>query len=204
MLSLLRKKADASNQVPAWHPNFRNYEQLPDTKAVRTTFYTNGGAVLAALVMLVYFGIQEMQLHSVNGQISDWETQINRDREASNRAVAQFKQFQAEEAKIAQVNAFLAVRPVVSDLILHLGQTLPANVAIDSFDLRDTTINVRATVRGAPEMASGYANQYVEQLKVDPVLSQTIADVALTNLNRVPSTGRLAIEIVLRLKPPAK
>jgi hypothetical protein len=204
MLSLLKKKSDASDRVPAWHPNFRNYEQLPDIKAVRTTFFTNGGAVLAALVLLVYFGIQEMQLHSVEQQISEWETQINRDKSASSRAVAQFKQFQAEEAKVNQVNAFLAVRPVVSDLILHLGQTLPANVAIDSFDLRADNLNIRATVRGAPEMASGYANQYVEQLKIDPVFSQIFADVALTNLNRVPSTGRLAIEIVLKLKPPAK
>ncbi len=207
MLSLLKKKTDAAaaNRMPAWHPNFRNYEQLPDIKAVRTSFFVNGGAIFAVLALLVYFGVQELQLYSVNAQIADWEAQIARDQPASSRAVAQFKQFQAEEAKVNDVLAFQAARPVVSDLVLQLGQTLPANIALDSFELREGTINLRATVRGAPDMASGYASQYEAQLKNDPVLAQVVADVTLTNLNRIPSTGRLAIELVLKLKPaPAK
>ena len=28
--------------MPAWHPNFRNYEKLPDIKVVRTAFFVNG------------------------------------------------------------------------------------------------------------------------------------------------------------------
>ena len=44
MLSLLKKKPDAAaaNQTPAWHPNFRNFERLPDTQVVRPTFFVNG------------------------------------------------------------------------------------------------------------------------------------------------------------------
>ncbi|HRI81274.1 MAG TPA: hypothetical protein PLF88_02475 [Opitutaceae bacterium] len=206
MLSLLKKKTDAAaaNRMPAWHPNFRNYEQLPDTKAVRTSFFINGGAITVALVLLVYFAVQELQLHSINAQVADWDAQIARDRPASNQAVTQFKQFQAEEAKIAEVTTFLSVRPVVSNLVLRVGQTLPANIALDAFDLRENTINLRATVRGSPDMASGYASQYVDQLRGDAILGPLLDDVALTNINRVPSTGRLAIEIVLKLKPPAK
>ena len=50
MLSLLKKKPDAAaaNLTPAWHPNFRNFERLPDTKVVRTTFFINGGAIAVA------------------------------------------------------------------------------------------------------------------------------------------------------------
>lgn len=206
MLSLLKKKTDAvaANRVPSWHPNFRSYEHLPDIKAVRTSFFINGGAITVALVLLVYFAVQELQLHSINAQVADWEAQIARDRSASNQAVAQFKQFQGEQTKIGEVTAFLATRPVVSDLVLRLGQTLPANIALDAFELRESTINLRATVRGSPDMASGYASQYVDQLRGDPELGPMLADVTLTNMNRVPSTGRLAIEIVLKLKPPAK
>ncbi len=202
MASLLKKKTDAAaaNRVPAWHPNFRNYDQLPDIKAVRTTFFVNGGAIFAALVLLVYFGIQELQLHSVKSQIKDWNAQIERDKPQSARAVAQFKQFQAEEKKVGEVRTFLEARPVVSDLLLQLGQTLPANIALDVFELRDTSIRLRATVRGAPDLASGYASQYVEQLRADPALAQVASDVTLVSLDRVPATGRLAIEIMLPLK----
>jgi hypothetical protein len=202
MLSLLKKKTDASAALllPAWHPNFRNYERLPDTKAVRTSFFINGGAITVALVMLVYFAAQELNLYSINSQAAEWEAQIQRDRAASDRAKTQFAQFKAEEAKLVEVAAFLAQRPVVSDLILTIAQTLPTNIALDGFDLKDTTLILRATVRGAPDLASGYASTYVDQLRADQDLAPKIEDVALTNLNRVPTTGRLAIEIVVKLK----
>ena len=47
MLSLLKKKSEAAAAptVPAWHPNFRNYEKLPDLKVVRTAFFVNGAAI---------------------------------------------------------------------------------------------------------------------------------------------------------------
>ena len=59
MLSLLKKKkkpdaaASEAPQVPAWHPNFRNYQQLPDIKVVRTAFFVNGAAVFVALGLAV-------------------------------------------------------------------------------------------------------------------------------------------------------
>jgi hypothetical protein len=173
---------------------------LPDTKAVRTSFFINGGAITVALVMLVYFAAQELNLYSINSQAAEWEAQIQRDRAASDRAKTQFAQFKAEEAKLVEVAAFLAQRPVVSDLILTIAQTLPTNIALDGFDLKDTTLILRATVRGAPDLASGYASTYVDQLRADQDLAPKIEDVALTNLNRVPTTGRLAIEIVVKLK----
>ena len=41
----LTKKSDAQSAVaPVWHPNFRNFERLPDTKVVRTTFFVNTAA----------------------------------------------------------------------------------------------------------------------------------------------------------------
>ena len=55
MLPLLKKKsdADAAPAVPAWHPNFRNYQKLPDIKVVRTAFFVNGIAIL--LVVAISF-----------------------------------------------------------------------------------------------------------------------------------------------------
>lgn len=206
MLSLLKKKPDAAaaNLTPAWHPNFRNFERLPDTKVVRTTFFVNGSAIAVALVLFVYTGNRELNLHAVNSQIEEVEAQIVRDKPASDKAVSLFTKFKAEEAQLNEVDAFIKSRPIVSDLLLRIGQTLPANVALDYFDLRENILILRGTVRGAPDMASGYASTYVEQLRVDPVLVLKIDDVVLKNLNRIPITGRLAIEIELKLKGAAK
>lgn len=206
MLSLLKKKPDsaAANLTPAWHPNFRNFERLPDTKVVRTTFFVNGSAIVVTLVLLAFTGTRELNLHSLNAQVAEMEEQIVRDKPASDKAVSLFTKFQEEEKQLNEVDTFLQARPIVSDIILRVGQTLPKNVALDYFDLRESVLVLRGTVRGAPDMASGYASAYVEQLRVDPVLALKFDDVVLKNLNRIPTTGRLAIEIELKLKGAAK
>jgi hypothetical protein len=203
MLSLKKKPDAAASAVPAWHPNFRNYERLPDTKVVRTAFFINGGAILVALSLLIYFGLGELQLHSLRVQTRDWQQQIDRDRAASNQAVAKSRKFQADEAKISEVAAFLHSRPLVSDLMVNLGKTLPVNVALDALDLRETTLALRATVRGAPDLASGYASAYVDALRTAPEFATVFQNVELTNLSRVAATGRLAIEVSAQLGTPA-
>jgi hypothetical protein len=50
------KKSDAALVVPAWHPNLRIVEQLPDTKVVRTAFFVNGAAMLVAIALALYLG----------------------------------------------------------------------------------------------------------------------------------------------------
>lgn len=205
MLSLLKKKseANAAPAVPLWHPNFRNYEKLPDIKVVRTAFFVNGAAVSIALALAIYFGSQEWQLHVLHGQVADAQRQIDHDKKDSDLAVALFKKFQAEEAKINDVDAFVRSKPVVSELLLRLGQTLPGNIAIDSIDLRDTGLSLKLTVRGTPEAASSYANAYLEQLRADKDFAR-FDDFQMPNVDRNASTGRLAVDIFMRFRAPAK
>ena len=203
MLSLKKKTEATGPLVPAWHPNFRNYEQLPDTKVVRTAFFINVGSIVVALSLLIYFGLGELQLQNIRNQAEDWQAQIEQNRSASTQAVGSFTKFKAEEAKIREVDAFLKSRPSIAQLITDLGRTLPPNVALDAFDLRDATLTLRGTVRGAPEKASGYASAYVDTLRNAPEFQPLFTEVNLTNLSRVPTTGRLAIEVVIKLNVPS-
>jgi len=59
---------------------------------------------------------------------------------------------------------------------------------------------VSGVVRGAPELASGQANAYVEQLRKDKEITALFDDVSMTNVSRDPTTGRLNIELTLKLK----
>ena len=206
MLSLLKKKSDAAAApaVPAWHPNFRNYEKLPDIKVVRTAFFINGAAISVAVALAIYLGFQEWQLRVVRTQIADVEKRIKADKPVSEQSVALFKKFQAEEAKITEVDAFIKSKPLVSELMQHLGRTMPSNVAVDAFDLRDSGLVLRLAVRGAPDVAAGYATAYLNQLKGDKVLMAQFADAAMTNLSRNMTTGRLAVEFTLPLKAAGK
>lgn len=202
MLPLLKKKSDASTapQVPPWHPNFRNYERLPDIKVVRTAFFVNGAAISLAIALVIYFGFQEWQLHVLRGQLAEAERQIARDKSGSDQAIAMFKKFQTEESKIGEVDAFVKSKLIVSSLIAHLGRTLPVNIAIDSLDLRDVGLVLRLSVRGTRDAGAGYATAYLEQLKADKVLAERFESAEMTSISPNPATGRLAVELSLRLK----
>lgn len=202
MLPLLKKKskADAGPVVPAWHPNFRNFEKLPDTKVVRTAFFINVAAITIAVAAVIYFGLDEWRLRGINQQITLVQAQIDRDKKASDQAVVLFRKFQAEEAKIKEVDAFVTSKPLVSTIVMRLGGTIPPNIAIDTLDFRETGMTMRLSVRGAPDAASGMATHYLEQLKADPELAifDTFAFTSTPTPN--PATGRMAVEFFLHLK----
>jgi hypothetical protein len=206
MLHLLKKKSDTANVplVPNWHPNFRNYEKLPDIKVVRTAFFLNIAAGSVALVLGGYCGFREfVELKGINAQIVEKQREIDRDKNPSDQAVAMFKKFQAEEARVLEVDAFVKSKPLVSVLLRRMGETLPANVAIDNIDLRQDGLALRLSVRGDAVAASGYATAYLDQLKADKELSP-FGEFTFTNTpTRNPTSGRMAVEFFLRFKAPA-
>jgi hypothetical protein len=204
MLSLLKKKSDATAApaVPNWHPNFRNFEKLPDTKVVRTAFFINGAAITIALALGIYFATKEWQLRSLNLQVAEEQKKIDRDKKPSDQAVLLFKKFQAEEARVMEVDTFIKSKPLVSALMLRLGETLPPNLALDNADFRDVGLVLRLSVRGAPETALGLAAAYLDQLRADKELSQFEDFSFTTSPTLNPATGRMAVELMLKLKTP--
>ena len=205
MLPKLKKKSEITVPLmPAWHPDFRNFERLPDIKVVRTAFYTNGIAIVGVLIVAFWLGYREYQLHDLNRQVADWQRQIDRDRKISTVAIAQFKRFQIEAARVNEVETFIKSKPLFSVILLHLAQTLPASVALDGVDFREVVFNVRGTVRGTPDLASGYASNYLQQLKFDAFFSEKFSEITLAGLNPHPQSGRLQFEIKLTLREPKK
>lgn len=207
MLSRLKKRSDAAAapSVPAWHPNFRNYEKLPDIKVVRTAFFVNGVAITLALALLTYVGLREWELRSLQKQIGDWDALIERDKRPSDAAVALFKKFQAEEAKINEVDAFVKSKPQVSSILIRLAETLPPFLAFDMLELRENGLLLRLAVRGTPDAASGRATAYLEQLRADPEFTKLFEEFSFVSTpTRNPATGLMAVEFFLRAKGAKK
>lgn len=205
MLSLLKKKseADAAPAQPAWHPNFRNYEKLPDVKVVRTAFFINGLSVFLAVALLVYTGFREWQIRVIGGQVADIQAQIGRNKDASDQAITLYKKFQADEARAGEVETFQRSKPIVSALLLRLAQTLPKDIALDTFELRENGLTLRMSVRGDAAAASGHATAYLEQLRTDKELALFDQFTFTSTPTRNPATGRMAVEFLLRIKPAA-
>lgn len=201
----LKKKSDAAAvTVPAWHLDFRNADQLPDMKPIRTAFFINGLAILIAASALLFFTYQEFQLYSLRSQITDWEEQIARDRAPSGQAAKAFRDFQAQEKKLKEAAAFLESPMALSTFLIHLGEILPEHIKIETIDWRGNTVTLRGTVSGAPDEASGYASGFVEILNKDELYGPVFDDAVLTSLLRNPATGLLAAEIRMDVTPPAQ
>jgi hypothetical protein len=207
MPSLLKKKpeADAASEMPPWHPNLRNFARLPDTKVVRTAFFINGASVFIALGLLLWFAYQEYKLHNLDHQIADWDLQINRDKKESDQFIALYAKFQAEQARINEVVAFVKSRPAVSELLMHLGDTLPKVIALDAFEEQMSGLVLRGTVRGAPDEASGYATAYLDQLRADKTLSANFDEISFAGpgISRT-ATGRITFQLLLHFRSGAK
>ena len=205
MLSLFRKKSEEAAAVvmPAWHPNFRDYQKLPDVKVVRTAFFVNGGAVFVALGLAVYVATQEMHLRSLGAQIAEEQVKIDRAKKGSDQAVAAFKKFQAEEATTLEVDAFVKSKPPVSAVVRRLGETLPPDVALDAVDFQADGLVLRLALRGDAVAASGRATAYLEQLKADKELSQFAEFIFAQAPERNPVSGRISVQFRLRYKTAA-
>jgi Tfp pilus assembly protein PilN len=199
-LPLTRKSDAATQAVSPWHPNLRIAENLPDTKVVRTAFFVNGAAMLIAIALALYLGIQEWKLHEVNKQIADWQRQIDSNKKESEDAVKLYQDFKLEEAKTQEVADFVQSKPVLSEIILRLGAMTPKKIALDSLDFKDNGVQIRATVKGAPDRASGDASAYEKQLRADKVLGPMFSAVDLLTMRKNNSNGRLVIEIFCEYK----
>ncbi len=204
MALTLTKKSDAAQVVvPAWHPNLRIAESLPDTKVVRTAFFVNGAAAVIATALALYLGIQEWKLHEVHKQIGDWQHQIDQNTKQSAEKVALYQDFKMEEAKTAEVADFISSKPVLSSIILRLGAITPKIIALDALDFRDTGLSIRATVKGSSVHGADDAAIYEKQLRADKVFGPMFDDINLLTMHR-NTVGRQVIEIFCEFKKGTK
>lgn len=205
-----KPEASSAPAVLPWHPNFRNYERLPDIKAVRTTFFVNLVAVSATLLVSAWVGFGEYHLAGIADQNAQAQAQVDRDRKASDQNILLYKQFQAEEKRITEITTFTKSRHQVSPLLLHLGASLPKYIALNYFEFRgaidkgEKLLIIRGVVTGSADSATTRISAYESLLKKDPIVSSYTESVTLTSATRSSTDDKLSFELQAKLKAPAK
>jgi hypothetical protein len=204
MLSLKKSSSEktAGSGSSAWHPNFRNFERLPDTKVVRTSFFINGMAVLVATALTIYVGYREFGLRTLASDVEGAQSIVDENKSASDQAVALYGKFQAEEKKVAALRDFLApAKFVVSDLILKFGANLPPFINLNSIEYKPTSVVLTGGIEGAADEASGRAAAYVDALRISPDFKELFETVTLSTIARDPGSGLIRFEIEMKIKP---
>jgi hypothetical protein len=204
----LTKRSDAQPvAAPVWHPNFRNFERLPDTKVVRTTFFINTAAVAVALSLLLWLGYREMHIRSLKEQVADSQREIDANLKQSNDAIRLTKVFNDENRKFTDAESFVSGTIAPADLVLTLAKTLPKEIALEAIDLRLSTAPqcvLRGIVAGSADQATGVVSNYIEHLRGMDEVGGVFEPISLTNLDRDPGRGVMVFEILLKVKADKK
>ena len=201
----LKKREAAPAAAPAWHPNFRNFDKLPDTKVVRTNFFINVAAIALAVVLLGVVGWREYQVSVSQGQTQIAQEGIDQRKKQSDEGVRLTRQFGEQDKKFAEAAAFTATPIRPTELLAELGASLPAEIQLDSIDFRpgepDAPCILRGTAAGTKDQASGAASAYVDTLRARPRFAQVFKVVELKAITPDTRTGLLSFEIVMKTKP---
>jgi len=206
----LTKRSDAAPvAAPVWHPNFRNYERLPDTKVVRTTFFINAASIAVAALLLLLVAKREYHIHELNQVVAQAEAEINSNQKQNNEAIRLSGIFADEQKKMADVEAFARTPLSPLDFVLQLGATLPKEIQIETADIRtgeplNSQCIIRGFVAGTKDQASGTVSAYLDTLRTAPKFSSAFDNVSLVSLNTDQRTGLLSFEIIMKIRAPGK
>jgi len=208
-MSLIKKSDATPASAPLWHPNFRNFERLPDTKVVRTTFFINVSAITLAAGLAIVMGWREYRIMDLKVQIGETQAVIDKNAKENAESIRLSKVFEEEGKKIAEASAFSKRALPPSEFILLLGKTLPKVVQIESVDMRFSGVSgdqcaLRGIVAGTKDEASGSASKYVESLRTLSVLGSKFESVSLASINPDPVGAFLRFEINIKFRPVGK
>jgi hypothetical protein len=206
----LTRKSDAEPAAePLWHPNFRNYDRLPDTKVVRTALLINLVTGTAAAVLLGSVLWREYGILTMNQQAAEAQVTIDRDNAKNTEALRLTKLFSDSDKKIAEAVAFKTQLLRPSDFTLMLGNLLPKEISLNFIDMRlgdpnTPACTLRGFVAGSRTDAGGTATSFVEMWRAQKDFVQIFDAIDLTNVAPDPRTGLLTFEIIMKMKPAKK
>jgi len=205
MLSLTKKSDAQPVAAPLWHTNFRNFERLPDTKVVRTTFFINTAAIAVAVGMLLWVGYREYTNHNIREQIAEAQRQIDGNKKQNAEDIRLSKIFAEEQKKLDEAAAFTKGPITVLEFVDLIGQTMPKEIIIDNLDARvsdpkSSVFQMRGRVAGSPDQASGLASSYVDMLRAQPRLAAVFDPITLNRIDRSVDGTYLTFDISLNIK----
>jgi hypothetical protein len=190
------------DEGPAWHVDFRNLETLPDTKTVRTNFLFNTVAVAILAGLMLYLAYQQITISSVRAEIEIIKSRINVAKAPSDRAVAQFQLFKAEEKLFRDAQIIKNDGFSFPDFLIHLASLMPEGVKATRVEFRGIgqTILVTGYVAGQDAVASQTASAFFDALLKDETFKNRFSSIVNSNLGRNVAENSLSFELVFTFK----
>lgn len=127
--------------VPAWHPNLRNVEELPDIKVIRTDFLINGAAAALVLGAGGLFATQELTIGQVSGERDEHRAFIAGNNTANEAVLKLDDRFQAVSKTGEEIAAFISTPFRFSDAVAQMVELMPPTVSLRQINLSPARAN---------------------------------------------------------------
>lgn len=183
----LRKSKKAEH--PAWRPDFRNPDELPDIKVIRTDFLLNLVAVSIAIGLLGLVVFREYRAAGLRETLEDLSTNIQNNREADRENVRMSRDFAEIERSMKELVRFhnVPVRP--APLLAELAEMQPDEIILETVNFSG---GFEGTGKNRPVRYTLVLSGTVEHSDENPA-SQVITDYR-TALAELPSLKPYFIE----------
>lgn len=204
MKSFRKKSAPV---MPAWHPDFRSKDKLPDVKAVRTSFFINGASVLLLLILAISLAIQEFRQFNLENDIQLLEAKIAEQTPRNTEVLQMNNRFVAHQRLINEVVGYLDGSMELSGFLVALGETLHPEMTLSNIRYQGTggratgagQITITGSIFATPEAAAGVITDYLNVFHENPFLAGMVGEAEPSSLVPTPEGDRMAFGIRLML-----
>jgi len=209
----MARKGKKKTELPAWHANFRNAEELPDIKPIRTDFLFNFVSLALMVGLLCYVTFTEYQAMQLRSSIGQLEKRIQGATYDNNQNLRLSAEFDRLSVQIKEAGEFTAMQVRPTQLLAGVVDSLPAEMLVVSIALADRTIQegrrtryaksltLSGTVAGADSLRSTQiVNDYLATFGALPGLAAQIERISLQSLQRDPRQGVFTFNILVELK----
>lgn len=193
---------------PAWHPDFRNHETLPDVKVVRTSFFVNLVAALLLIAAMVFFAVQELQRNSLRFEIEGLEGKIAENNRRNQEVLGFHRDFQEYSAEIETAVEHLTTSRELSALLIAIAGPLPEEMRFSSIryqtrrgtDSDTKELQISGEIAATPDDAATILTRYGNSFQTDPILREFVKEAVPTSLVAAPGEQKLSfgIHVILR------
>ncbi len=188
-------KKSAATRSYNWRPNFRDYENLPDMRAVRTQFFVPVVAIAIASIFSVYILFQEYRAMNIGKDIVTLEAEIATYQDRHDEKVKLNSEFMAVSRQLSEIVEFKTGKLVASDLLLCLSSNLLEGMHLDRVEFSEGRAGIQGSVLVPAEEASRLVNDYLKAIEEADALQGLLDEYKLTSLKRDGASDSIVFSI---------
>ena len=191
----LRKKKRTEHAL--WRPNFRDAENLPDIKVIRTDFLLNVVSVSLVILVVGLLAYREYRIADLSASVEAVAANIDRNLASDRENVKMSREFAAYEASLAEFIRFHNVPVAPSELLVDLARKQPDPLVLEAVKFsgawsgrgKDRTAIYSMTLLGTVENAASrpapqVVSEYRTALAELPTLAAVFGGSELANFTR--------------------